>query len=75
MELLLAAAFKTTVGAKLESEATLFKRFNVQWESINTTSYEPEIADKSVCTMILEETSHRSIMQFATNYLEKKQKR
>ena len=71
MELLLAAAFITTMGASSGPEVTLFKQFKVLWESINTMFYEPGIAEKSVCSMISEETSHR-MMQFASNYLKKK---
>ena len=57
--------------ARSEPEVSCFKEFKVQWESIDTTCYESRIADKSVCLMILEETSHR-MMQFVTNHLQKK---
>ena len=59
------------MGASSEPEVSLFKGFKVQWKSIDTTSYELRIADKSVCLMILEETSHW-VMQFDANHLQKK---
>ena len=66
IESLSAAAYKTTMSAISEPEVFLVKGLKVQGESIDSMSYELEIVDKSVCSLILEETSHH-MMQFASN--------
>lgn len=74
MELVLSAAFQSTMGESSGPEVLLFKRFQARWESFNSTSFEPGIAEVSVCAVIPDDVRQQTL-KFATNQLQNIQPR
>lgn len=74
MELVLSAAFQSTMGGSSGPEVLLFKRFQEAWKSFDSTSFEPGVAEVSVSAAITENVRQQTL-NFAINQLSKMQPR
>ena len=66
IEIILAAAFHSTLGGSSGPEVLLFKRFQAQWASFDLTSFEPGVAEASVIESIPDNVREQKLM-FATD--------
>ena len=66
IEIILTAAFYSTLGESSGLEVLLFKRFQAQWASFDLTSFEPGFAEASVIESIPDNVREQKLM-FATD--------
>ena len=74
MEIILAAAFQSTLGGNSGPDVLLFKQFQAQWASFDLTSFEPGVAKSNVIENIPDNVREQTLI-FETDQLQKVQPR
>jgi hypothetical protein len=73
MELVIGAAFETTLGASSGPEVLLYKRFKEQWQHVDLQRFEAASTDETVERLVI--SARSDILQFCMSSLEAQQPR